>query len=430
MSKTEKSYCSLYTFVKKTNPELYDILDDMCAVGLFRTRHDITFLNPNDKLTDKLVKMVESGNTEQAFKHLKSLFIYGKHEKLNKDVVSYNEKNYSDDLSGLKLLSEFKQWEDNKNVSVFDYESNDFPKEGEKASRPPIKREKKGKKGGSETNTKVEFTNELMNNKNHQQVEYTLNSLLKYIKEKDITMFNKIKYKIDPNMILSWYIIAQPNKSNPDYVKHELFNEWKAKNAGNIPEDVEFIKHIFNNIDPCREILLKNKNKRAEVNSHDEDFKKFIDKIKDAYNEDSISLLEDELRFRYSNEEPSEMFAHYIPTLNGINWDNPNDSLILVNKCGINLLQNPVFECVKEFVNSNSFKYTFLNDSICNQLTNSNLNSKRGSGIKGEKKIVKILGNKHREILKNTKSINTVEIVESLLNHLSKKEKDHLKSLL
>ena len=94
MSKTEKTYCSLYTFIKRTNPDLYEILDDMCAVGLFRTRNDITFLNPSDKLTNQLIEMVEKDQSEEAFKNLKSLFIYGKHNSLSKDVVSYNNKKY------------------------------------------------------------------------------------------------------------------------------------------------------------------------------------------------------------------------------------------------------------------------------------------------------------------------------------------------
>ena len=126
MSKTEKTYCSLYTFIKRTNPDLYEILDDMCAVGLFRTRNDITFLNPSDKLTNQLIEMVEKDQSEEAFKNLKSLFIYGKHNTLNKDVVSYNNKNYGEDLSGLKQLSAFKQWKDSQNVSVFDYKSDKF----------------------------------------------------------------------------------------------------------------------------------------------------------------------------------------------------------------------------------------------------------------------------------------------------------------
>lgn len=429
MSETRKSYCSLYTFVKKTNPELYSILDDMCAVGLFRTRHDITFLNPSIKLTEKLIKMIEKDESEKAYNKLKSLFIYGKHEKLNKDVVSYNNKNYSDDLSGLKLLSDFKQWEDNKNVSVFDYKSDDFPKEGENAERPPMKKEKKnGKKGGNESNTKVEFTNELMKKADNDQVTYALNSLLKYVKEQDFNMFNTIKYKIDPNMILSWYIIVQPSKTNPCYIKHELFNTWKLMYTDNIENDTKFIVDTLNKTEPCRKKLEESKGIRATVNEDDTDMNKYIESIKKAYDNNNVCLLEDELRFRYSEVLPTEMFEQYIPTLDGINWIDPEKSLVLVDKCGINLLHNQLFDCLKEFVNSNAFKYTLLNNEICNKLA-----SKAGSGEYGNKngkKIVKILGTKHREILKNTKSVKTIEIVESLLTHLSKKEKEHIKSLL
>ena len=75
MSKSKGStFCSLYTFIKEHNKPLFGTLDDMCAVGLFRPRYPVTFLNPNEKLTQKLVDMVESGDSEKAFNILQSLF--------------------------------------------------------------------------------------------------------------------------------------------------------------------------------------------------------------------------------------------------------------------------------------------------------------------------------------------------------------------
>ena len=140
------NYCSLYTFIKKTNEPLYDILDDICAVGLCRTRSDVTFLNPNKKLTEKLVKMAD-GDSEQAFYNFKKLFLYGKHDKLTNDHVNYNNKECKN-VAGLKKSEKFKPWATNTNVSVFDLSSDEFPEEGKEIEKNLSKRKGKGKRGG------------------------------------------------------------------------------------------------------------------------------------------------------------------------------------------------------------------------------------------------------------------------------------------
>lgn len=425
MSKTEKTYCSLYTFIKRTNPDLYEILDDMCAVGLFRTRNDITFLNPSDKLTNQLIEMVEKDQSEEAFKHLKSLFIYGKHNSLSKDVVSYNNKKYGEDLSGLKQLSAFKQWKDSQNVSVFDYKSDKFPKEGENAERPPMNRSKgKGKKGrGIDDNAKVLYTAELMETKDYKKVIYVLNSLLKSLDDETL---GKVKSKIDPNMILTWYIIVQPGKSKPDYIPHEIFNTWKESiESDSLPKNTDVLNKILENIKPSKLELMAIKRNRATASENSDSLEYCKNTIKSIYQNNMTKLLEDELRFRYSDECDIYMFNDYVSTLNTIKWDEPSDSLVLLKD--LNSMNNPaVLHCLKQFIKSSAFDYTLLSDGMCEKLSNSISGAGSGKG----KKMIKILGNKHREMFKNTKSVKTVEKIESLLSHLSAKERAHLKSMM
>lgn len=424
MSKTEKTYCSLYTFIKRTNPDLYEILDDMCAVGLFRTRNDITFLNPSDKLTNQLIELVEKDQSEEAYKHLKSLFIYGKHNSLSKDVVSYNNKKYGEDLSGLKQLSAFKQWKDSQNVSVFDYKSDKFPKEGENAERPPMNRSKgKGKKGRWENdNTKAVYTNKLMETKDYKKVIYALNSLLKDIAHTD--SMTEIKSVIDPNMILTWYIIVQPGKSKPDYIPHEIFNDWAKQHIlEDIPDDKDYLETILKDIEPSKIKLSETQRHRTELKSI-EDLKQIQSKISSVYKNDT-KKLEDELRFRYSDECDIYMFNDYVSTLNTIEWDEPSNSLVLLKD--LNSMNNTaVLHCLKKFISSSAFNYTLLNEDMYNKLTKSISGAGSGKG----KKMIKILGNKHREMFKNTKSIKTIEKIESLLSHLSTKERAHIKSMM
>jgi hypothetical protein len=430
MSKTEKTYCSLYTFIKNTNRALYDILDDMCAVGLCRTRNDITFLNPNVKLTKQLTNMVDEGDSEEAYGKLKCLFIYGKHNSLNKDVVNYNNKKYSEDLTGLKQLSSFKQWRDSQNVSVFDYKSDKFPTEGESASRPPMQKSKgkgkKGKKGREDENVKILYTHELMNKKDYKQVIYALSSLFEHLKSNENKIFNNIQHLIDPNMILSWYILVQPGKDDDPYISNETFNEWAKNNSvEDLQRNKDVLEGILEKYETPREILVNNRQNRNKAKQDQDSLDICKRTINNIYNNDMTKLLEDELRFRYSDEESDEMFENYICTLTMIDWNNPADSLVLLKNIN-NMHNSAILVCLQKFIDSSAFNYTLLNNDMCKRLRT----SIQGAGSGQRKKTVKILGHTHRNLLKETKSINTLDLIESLVSKLTPKEKTHLKSML
>ena len=426
MSENKKTYCSLYTFVKRTNDELFNILDDTCTVGLFRSRNDITFLNPNEKLTKEIVKMVDKGHNEEAAEKVKSLFIYGKHTSLNKDVVNYNNKKYKNDLSGLKQLSEFKQFKDNQNASVFNYTSNEFPIESEEVPRPSMNKSRgKGKKGREDNNNKMLYTHELMNTKNYSKVIYALNSLLGYVKDTDDDAFNTVKTLIDPNMILSWYILVQPGKDDEPYISNEMFNDWAKNNSGELQKNKDVLQKLLEEITPPTEELRETKSNRNLAKENEDSLdvcKKTILKI---YNNNMTKLLEDELRFRYSDEECDEMFENYVCTLTMIDWNNPADSLVLLKNIN-NMHNSAVLVCLQKFINSSAFNYTLINNSMCERVTSSILGAGSGKG----KKMIKFLGHNHRNTLKNTKSVKTIERIESMLNHLTPKERSHLKSIL
>ena len=431
MSENKKTYCSLYTFVKRTNDALFNILDDTCTVGLFRSRNDITFLNPNKKLTKKIVEMVENDYNEKAAEKVKSLFIYGKHTSLTNNVVNYNNKKYKDDLSGLKQLSEFKQFKDNQNVSVFNYISDDFPKEGEEVSRPSMNKSRgKGKKGREDNNKKMLYTHELMNTKNYSKVIYALNSLLGYVKKNDEKndekTFNTVKNLIDPNMILSWYILVQPGKENTPYISNDMFNDWVENNAlDELPKDKDVLEELLEEITPSKEVLKAIKNNRNTAKDNEDSLDECKKTILEIYNNNMTKLLEDELRFRYSDEECDEMFDNYVCTLTMIDWNNPADSLVLLKHIN-NMHNSAVLVCLQKFINSSAFNYTLINNEMYTRVTESISGAGSGKG----KKMIKFLGHNHRNTLKNTKSVKTIERIESMLNHLTPKERSHLKSIL
>ena len=89
---SKQKYCNLYAFVKKNNKDLFSLIDDLCSENLFKQRYPLTFLNPSKDLVKILEKLVDSGEQEKGLEKLKSLFIYGKHDTLNKELISYNKK--------------------------------------------------------------------------------------------------------------------------------------------------------------------------------------------------------------------------------------------------------------------------------------------------------------------------------------------------
>ena len=48
-------YLCLYTYIRKENPKLYEVINDVCIDGIFRSQRDKnTFLMPDAKLTEKI----------------------------------------------------------------------------------------------------------------------------------------------------------------------------------------------------------------------------------------------------------------------------------------------------------------------------------------------------------------------------------------
>ena len=168
------------------------------------------------------------------------------------------------------------------------------------------------------------------------------------------------------------------------------------------------------------------KKKRATASENSDSVDECQKTIISIYKKDMTKLLEDELRFRYSDETHDDMFKIYIGALNIIDWNSPSDNLVLLNDMCGKMQNNAVLSCLAQFIKSSAFDYTLLSDGMCEKLSNSISGAGSGKG----KKMIKILGNKHREMFKNTKSVKTIEKIESLLSHLSTKERAHLKSMM
>lgn len=434
MSKTKDTHCSLYGWLREHNSELFAELEEMCAVGLFRPRYPVTFLNPNKKLTQELVKMSENGDGEKAFEILSSLFVFGKHSKLDGELISYNRKKIKTDLSGLKKDPSFVQWKSKDNSAVFSYDLDKFPTEGAATKPPKLERKKRDIEGGGESSSKkVEFTEKLftedrIKNKDNElfiKVARTLDSLLAFIKTKNPEKFKELSLLMDPNMVVSWFILVQPsarNSPSKPHIDNDLYNEWEN---GEI-ENISTIHEIFDSKDNdnSEEVRAQSQARSSVVK---EGFKATRDSIIEAYKNNHVKLLEDELRFRFSDDNSFEKSD--IDELMNVKWNSPMESLVIVSEppqaC---LYKSSLHVMMTKFVDSNAFKYTLYNSKIHDRLEKTIAGA--GSGNSNVKKMINILGNKNRNFVKNMEKTNENKALSKFVSSLSSKQKSTLKDLL
>lgn len=417
---SKQKYCSLYTFVKKNNKELFSLLDDLCAESLFKQKYPLTFLNPNKDIVKKLEKLIDNGEQESALEKLKSLFIYSKHDVLGKDLISYNKKKLVDsaDLSKLKKSNNFNQWEGRDTLSVFEYTLSDFPKEDSEIQKPPI-----SKRGKAEDNLRVKYTHELMenylNSENLKPVIYKLNSLLKYIKSKDANTFTKIKMLVDPSPIISWYILVQPTKTSNKHISDELFHGWASSVGEHTLSETNELHDLFTSNDYDNKELVKISTKRKNIQVVG--LEDTIKDIHDAYNNDYLKMVEDELRFRFGDEKSLD--REQIIEFNLIDWDTPKNSLVVLNRLPkSNILRPEMMHILKLFLKTNAFLYTPYNEEVVEKLKN----TIKGAGSSESSFFTFIGSNGIDDLKKMSKYLD----LENLANALNKEQKKQLVLIL
>jgi hypothetical protein len=168
------------------------------------------------------------------------------------DLFDDEEDSSLDDLKGF-VSDNFKE------VTVSD-EDFDFVKEkiGEEEGEATEskKTKKKAVKGSKESARRVEVTNELINNymleKDHKLFAYAVNSLLSFVKSKDTKVYESVHKLLDPNMVVSWYLLVQPSaRMSGKHIPDSVFNKWANKAYKSPVKSVELIRELMssNNYD-------------------------------------------------------------------------------------------------------------------------------------------------------------------------------------
>lgn len=419
-----KKFCNLYSFVKDHNKNLLPIIDDLCAEGLFKSRGEKTFLNPSSSMVAQIQKMVDKGDSDEALNKLKSLFLEGHQESLSatNDYVTFNQKS----VKGLKANApskNFNKW--NSEINVFDV--TEFPEEGG-VVESTRKNKKTEKKGSKELAMRVEITNELINeymkDKDNKVFAYAVNSLLNFAKTKDNKVYENIHKLLDPNMIVSWYILVQPSsKTSSKHIPDSLFKKWAGRTYRLPVKSVELIRELMSSNGYDNKELKNIIEKRKEIKAIG--LKDTINDVIKAYQNNFHKLLEDELRFRFS--DLTEVGGEDIMTLNLIDWDSPKKSLVLFNNIPkSNLLQSEIYKLITQFIKSNAFLYTPYNEDIMKKIKN----TISGAGSSSSTSLY-ICGGSNRDSIQNMSTGMNIDFnLSEFVEHLSEEQKNELKLAL
>jgi hypothetical protein len=424
-----KKYCNLYSFVNSNNSKLISIIDDLCAEGLFKGKGEKTFLNPNAKLVDELENDINKGNSDEALQKLKSLFLEGHHSGLGKKMyITFNHKEIDGSKIETQPSKKYVKWNEESKINVLDLVSSSFPEEGKVVES--AKKSKSGSseiKGSKELALRVEVTNELINkymaDEESKDFAYAVNSLLLFIKEKDKKIFEKVHKLLDPNLVVSWYIMVQPtSKTSNKHIPDSLFSKWATKKYKLPIKSVELIKELISSNNYDNKDLKAIIEKRKGINGVG--LKDTIQDVIKAYNNNYSKLLEDELRFRFSDLE--EFDQESIMNLNLVDWDSPRKSLVLFDNIPkSNLLQSEVHKVITQFIKSNAFLYTPYNDDIMQKIKN----TISGAGS-ANKSALYICGGNLRDELKNLSCGGLEFSLQEFVGGLSTEQIEELKSYL
>lgn len=442
---TSKKYCDLLSYISSSSKEefkdLYTLVDDLCWRSIFTTKRDHTFLMPGKKLMESLRKQADS-NEDAAYENLRRLFISEKQKDLgnSEELISFNNKLIKKDFqSKLEDLKEIPVKELN-NIIIYKYDLDTVPEQEDKRVRP--KKKGKGKKGGEVTEglNSYKYTHTMLHSSGNvsKEILHRLSSLLEFVKSNEPDTYNKLIKRLDPNWGLSWFILVQPGNDEPDYITKELFNEWE-KEHGNTEMNFNhdgFLNAINMESNEAIEELKTTSVDRQDICDNSDCYEVIAQNIREKYeskyqSKGHLHLLEDELRFRYSETPVKDLINDHKHDLLQVNWQNPDKSLVLIGTKTFKLFNQDIgYECLNKFLKTNSFLYNRLNGSYIDKV-NTAIAKIGGAGSSARsKKILHILGDVNRKELAKLSTVDSKQMLKAFVKSLSTSQKKILKDIL
>lgn len=410
----DKYVCLLSLIKREANP-LYQVICELCMDGTFRTqRYQNTFLMPSKELIKELEDMVAKDKDEQAIDCIRSLILKGHHtidDFKKKDIVvgtlQAGSKVLKDPSTVGKSIKESKKSIIMSKTQVptfivYNYDGK-FPEtiEGKSGGMILASRGVLGGAAQAELKQIRDITNGLIVKENAKK---TVNNFFKAVagvlaqlqNEEDSDSFEKAKFYLAANPILSWFFLTMPGS------EHGLVKESHLKNFDHenvidlniitecVNSDYNFDKDLFKKINRHRTQLISEKgDKSSLMGSIKKSYEKILPDMEShkSINGDlsknlNLKVLMDELRFMYEGcVESWEDVEDTISAMGEIKWAEPAKHHVLTDddiykkymlKGTESFISGPV-----TFVKSVYFAYIPLTSAIEEQLE---MNTKKMSG--------------------------------------------------
>lgn len=241
--------CNILNFVKHENPVLHDLIEELCVGYLFSTRRrpaGITFLMPNDKTTQQLIKLLGQGDDEAVIAALRSLVLQSVLPSMdsfnNADVlVTFDNKKLPvEKVSGsvVELKGGAKVKASNFNprtasgkhalMAVFEIDGLPDMSAAQEAAAP--RKPPTIKRGAAELNV-----NRQVLVRNVMEVQFSANNAVDVSMQLLIRMHAKAKddknlceliaSQCSDDTFASLVVLLQPAKDNPNYISDEQLKQ-------------------------------------------------------------------------------------------------------------------------------------------------------------------------------------------------------------
>lgn len=454
---------SLLVLIKRESPALYDVINELCMDGTFRSqRFQNTFLMPSNTLVKKLENLVANDKDEQAIDLLRSL-ILKRHFDLSdfktKDIVMGTLQSDSRILKepaevGKALKSSKKTVYSSKTgaptFTVYEYTADEFPKTVAGNSGGMVLATKI-KKGGSDNKKAEEHHNITKTLIQPNDGSATVNNffravsgLLSHLQEHDAAGWEHAKFYLCQNPILSWYFLTLPG-SEHGLVKHSTLKEMDFTQGmadsdltrACIEHNYSFNKDVFRSINHVRSKLDVSSDKSFICKNIRDAYAKMLPEMKASHcispeleSNSDLKLLMDELRFQYEDCVDSwESVSDVLTALKVINWNNPKACAVITDESIYRHCLIKPAEAVSSgpgaFVRSVYFLYMPLTESIEEQLVTRGAGSISGGSNPNSINSLIFNGGAAK---KKAKSCDIK--LASFVKMLSKSQRDALKGML
>lgn len=413
----DKYVCLLSLIKREANP-LYHVICELCMDGTFRTqRYQNTFLMPSEKLIKELEDMVAKDKDEKAIDCIRSLILKGHHsidDFKKKDVVIGTLQSGSKVLKDPAMVGKSVKASKKSIIMsktnvptfiIYEYDG-EFPEtvEGKNISMVLVGKGVKGGAAQAELDVARDITKNLIVKDNAKKTvsnffKAVAGVLAKLQNEEDTDSFEKAKFYLAANPILSWFFLTMPG-SEHSLVKASHLKDFDHENVIDLDiiatcanNDYEFDKELFKKINRHRTQLISEKgDKSSLMGSIKSSYQKILPEMISHKSINSelgknicLKVLMDELRFMYEGcVDDWEDVEDAISALGAIDWSDSAKHHVLTDddiykkhmlKGTESFISGPV-----TFVKSVYFAYIPLTSSIEEQLE---LNAKKGGSITG-----------------------------------------------